>query len=205
MLGMMLVFAGGAVLPFMAPSLELNVGIPQTQIFWVYMAGGAFTFFTMPLMGRLSDRYDKFNVLAGATAVAAVTVYTVTNLPAAPLPLTLVATTLFFAGMSGRFAPAMAMITNAVDARYRGGFMAVTSSLQQAASGGATLVAGLLVTKDAAGRLVGYPRAGLVSLVAFALTLWLAARLRAAAPHAARNLPTVNSLPLRNAERATRV
>jgi MFS transporter, DHA1 family, inner membrane transport protein len=193
-LGAMLVFAGGAVLPFMAPSLEMNAGIPQKQIFWVYMAGGACTFFTMPMMGRLSDRHDKLHVLAWATAVAAVTVVIVTNLPRVSLPIALTASTLFFVGMSGRFAPTMAMITNAVDARYRGGFMSVNASLQQAASGLANLVAGLLVTTDAEGHLQGYPKAGVVSLVAFALTVWLAARLRAIAPHAALN-PTPTRVP----------
>ena len=187
MLGAVLVFAGGVVLPFMAPSLELNVGVSQAHLSFVYMAGGACAFFTTPLMGRLSDRYDKLHVLAWATLLAAITVVAVTNLRPVPLAVALVVTTLFFAGMSGRFAPATAMITNAVDSRYRGGFMSVHAALQQASSGAANLVAGLLVTTDAAGRLQGYPRAGLVSLAAFATTLWLAARLRAIAPHAARN------------------
>ncbi len=184
-LGAMLVFAGGIILPFMAPSLEMNLGVPQNQITLVYMAGGACTFFTMPLMGRLSDRYDKLYVLLGASILAAISVTIVTRLDSVPLPLILVCTTLLFAGMSARFAPAMAMITNAVDPGLRGGFMSVNASLQQAASGFANLVAGLIVTTDAAGRLNGYGRAGAVSLGGFVLTVWLAARLRALAPHAA--------------------
>ena len=195
LLGCMLVFAGGLVLPFMAPSLELNVGVPEAHISLVYMAGGACTFFTMPWMGRLSDRYDKLHVLAGTTLVAAATVLIVTHLRGIPLPVVLVATTLFFVGMSARFAPAMAMITNAVDARYRGGFMSVNSAMQQAASGGANLLAGFLITTNAQGQLVGYPRVGFISLAAFALTLWLGARLRAIAPHAARNLPVIERSP----------
>jgi len=86
--------------------------------------------------------------------------------------------------MSGRFAPAMTMITNAVESRYRGGFMSVNSSVQQASSGLANLASGLLVTTDATGRLVGYPRVGVVAVFFFGLTFWLAARLRAAAPEA---------------------
>lgn len=192
LLGGMLVFAGGLVLPLMAPSLELNVGVPETQISLVYMAGGACTFFTMPWLGRLSDRHDKFHVLIATTSVAAVTVVLVTHLGMLPLPLVLGATTLFFVGMSARFPPAMAMITNAVDARYRGGFMSVNAALQQASSGAANLVAGVLVTTDAAGHLVGYPRAGFCSLGAFLLTVWFAARLRAIAPAAARTPAAVD-------------
>jgi hypothetical protein len=64
--------------------------------------------------------------------------------------------------------------------------MSVNSAVQQAASGLANLTAGLLVSTDATGRLLGYPWVGLVSVVCFGLTFWLAARLRAVAPHAAR-------------------
>lgn len=191
-LGAFLVFAGGCVIPFMAPSMEINVGISASQIPWIYAVGGACTFFTMPYLGRLSDRHDKLHVLAVITVVAAVGVAVLTNLPEVPLTVALVSTTLFFVGMSGRFAPAMAMVTNAVEGRYRGGFMALNSSFQQTFSALANIIAGLLVTTDSAGRLQGYSTAGLVSIVAFVLTVWLAARLRAIAPYAARNPAVVD-------------
>ncbi len=91
----------------------------------------------------------------------------------------------------------MAMISNAVEARYRGGFMSINAAIQQLASGGANLVAGLIVSRDAAGRLVGYPNAGYLSLAAFAGTLGLAHWLRLAAPHASR--------PFRQAEKPSPV
>jgi MFS transporter, DHA1 family, inner membrane transport protein len=191
MLGAMLVFAGGLVLPFMAPSLELNLGIEPTKISLVYLAGGLCTFFTMPLMGRLADRFDKLHVLAAGTLVAGVAVVFITHLRPLPLPVVLAITTLFFAGMSARFPPAMAMITNAVEARYRGGFMSVNASLQQASTALANVLAGYIVITGAQGELLRYPAAGYVSLAGFVLTLWFAARLRAIAPHAARNGPHI--------------
>ena len=78
------------------------------------------------------------------------------------------------------------MLTNAVESRYRGGFMSVNSAIQQAAGGAANLVAGMLITRGAGGHLVGYPRVGLLALVCFGLTIVCGAWLRAAAPHAAR-------------------
>jgi hypothetical protein len=87
--------------------------------------------------------------------------------------------------MSGRFAPAMTMVTNAVEARYRGGFMAVNAALQQAASAFANVLAGVFVTSDASGHLVGYPVLGYVAVGFFAATVLLAAGLRRAAPHVA--------------------
>jgi predicted MFS family arabinose efflux permease len=113
-------------------------------------------------------------------------VLVLTNLPPASIYVAMAVTAMFMISMSGRFTPAMAMISNAVEGRYRGGFMSVNSAVQQAASGLANLTAGLLVTQGSTGRLTGYPRVGLVSVACFGLTYFLAARLRAAAPHAAR-------------------
>jgi DHA1 family inner membrane transport protein len=90
---------------------------------------------------------------------------------------------LFMVTMSGRFSPAMTMITNAVEGRYRGGFMSVNAALQQAASAGASFLSGLFITRTPAGQLEGFPLLGYVSIGFFALTVLLAAELRSAAPH----------------------
>ena len=185
-LSVVLVFAGASVIPFMAPSMVANVGLSEAQLKFIYLFGGAATFFTSLQIGRWSDRFDKLHVLTWVTLVAAVTVIVVTNLPAVSLPTALVATTLFFVSMSGRFAPTMAMITNSVEARYRGGFMSVNSALQQAAGALANIVAGLFLSADAAGHIYGYGRVGIISLICFGLTVVFAWRLRAAAPHSAR-------------------
>ena len=58
--------------------------------------------------------------------------------------------------------------------------------LRHPASGMANLIAGLLVTREASDRLAGYPLVGWLATSAFVLTLVLAWRLRAVAPHAAK-------------------
>lgn len=185
LLSAVLVFGGGCIIPFMAPSMVANVGLSEAQLPLIYLAGGAFTFFTMPWFGRLADRHEKLHLFMVISGVASVAVLVLTHLPAVPLWAALFATTFFMIGMSGRFPPAMALITNSVEARYRGGFMSVNSAVQQAASAGANMVAGLLVTADpVSGRLLGYRHAGYASVAAFALAILFAARLRAAAPHA---------------------
>jgi MFS transporter, DHA1 family, inner membrane transport protein len=192
-----LVFAGGLIIPFMSPSLVANTGLTESQLKFVYLCGGAATFFTTSLLGRLSDRHDKLNVLAGITAIGIVTSLVLTHLGPVPIVITLVVTTLFFITMAGRFTPTMAMISNAVEQRYRGGFMSVNSAIQQAASGIANLIAGALVTREATGRLAGYGRVGWLAVGAFVLTVALAWRLRSAAPHAARpGNPQGTALPV---------
>ena len=184
LLSAVLVFAGGIVIPFMAPSMVANVGLREDELFKIYLCGGLATFGSTFVIGRLSDRYDKLYVLASVSLLAAITVLVVTRLTPGPVAFTLTVTSVFFVSMSGRFAPTMAMIANSVEARYRGGFMSINSAVQQLASGLANLTAGLLVLKDNSGRLVGYQNAGYLSLAAFAGTVILAAWLRSAAPHA---------------------
>lgn len=199
-LSAMLVFAGGCIIPFMAPSMVTNVGLTEAQLPLVYLAGGAFTFFTMPWFGRLSDRHDKLHVFATITALACAATVVLTHLPPVPVAIALVITTLFMIGMSGRFPPAMALITNSVEARYRGGFMSVNSAVQQGASALANTVAGIFVTREiVSGRLEGYPRVGYLAVLAFAAAVYLAARLRAAAPEAARPAPRAAAAPARAA------
>ena len=195
LLSAVLVFAGASVIPFMAPSMVANVGLPEQQLPLIYLVGGVCTFFTMPWFGRLADCHDKLHILAWVSLVAVATVLVVTRLGPGPLGITLAATSVFFVTMSGRFAPAMAMVANAVEGKYRGGFMSVNSAIQQASSGLANLVAGLLVTRGAAGQLVGYTQVGWLACGAFTLTVLLAAWLRSAAPHAAKTpAPAVPAL-----------
>ncbi|CAM2927171.1 MFS transporter [Rariglobus hedericola] len=182
-----LVFAGASVVPFMSPSLVANTGLSESQLKFVYLFGGAATFITTSFFGRLTDRHDKIHVLAGVTVFSIATAIVVTHLGPTPIWLTLIVTTVFFVTMAGRFTPTMAMISNAVEQRYRGGFMSVNSAVQQAAGGLANIVAGMLITREAtSGRLIGYPRVGWIAVSAFILTVVLAWRLRSIAPHASR-------------------
>ncbi len=188
-LSAVLVMAGGCIIPFLAPSMVANLGIAETDLPWAYAVGGAATLVSTPVIGRLSDRFDRLHLLAVISLVAAGVVLVLTNLGASSLLFACLIMALFMVTMSGRFAPAMAMITNAVQARYRGGFMSVNSSLQQTASALGNVLAGAFVTIGPGGRLLGYPVLGYVSVGFFGLTVYFAARLRSAAPHVSRSLP----------------
>src|SRR5688572_16049736 len=98
------------------------------------MVGGIATAVTMPLIGWLSDRMDRLKLLAIMTGLAVTVVLIITRLGHTSVAVAPVMMALFMVTMSGRFSPAMTMITNAVEARYRGGFMSVNAAVQQAAS-----------------------------------------------------------------------
>lgn len=186
LLSAVLVFGGGCIIPYLAASMVANVGLTETQLPLIYLAGGLATLVSTPIVGRLSDRHDKLHVLAWLSLAASFVVLALTNLPPVSVGVSMTITALFMVTMSGRFAPAMGMMSNAVEGRYRGGFMSVNSAVQQAGSGLANLTASALVASGAGGRIVGFPRVGFLAIACFALTVFLAARLRAAAPHASK-------------------
>jgi predicted MFS family arabinose efflux permease len=184
--GAVLVMAGGCLIPFIAPSMVANMAWPEDRLWIAYAAGGICTLVTMPLVGRLSDRIDKLQLLAWMSAASVVVVLMFTRLGPISEPAGCAMMALFMVSMSSRFTPAMAMITNAVEARYRGGFMSVNAALQQGASALANLIAGVFVTADATGHLIGLPVLGYVSVGFFVLTVLLALELRNSAPHVSR-------------------
>ena len=188
-LSAVLVMAGGCLIPFLAPSLVLNLGISEVDLPKTYAIGGLATLISTPIIGRLSDRIDRMYLLGIISLLAVCVVLILTNLGPSSLTFACVIMALFMVTMSGRFAPAMAMVTNAVEARYRGGFMSVNSALQQAASGLGNVLAGVFITTSPEGHLLGYPVLGLVSVGFFILTVVFAARLRSAAPHVSRSIP----------------
>jgi predicted MFS family arabinose efflux permease len=187
-LGAVLVMAGGILIPFIAPSFVVNVGLDEaSQLPITYAVGGLATALSTPLVGYLSDRMDRLKLLVLISIAAIGTVLVITRLGPASVLTASVVMALFMVTMSGRFSPAMTMITNAVEARYRGGFMSVNAALQQAASAGANVLAGVFVTRTAGGQLAGLPQLGYASIGFFVLTALLAAELRSAAPHVARS------------------
>lgn len=188
--GAILVMSGGVIIPFLAPSFVANLGLNETiQLPIAYAVGGIATAISTPIVGWLSDHMDRLRLLAIMSSGAVVVVFFITRLGPSSVVTASLMMALFMVTMSGRFAPAMTMITNAVAARYRGGFMSVNAALQQSASACSTILAGLFVTRDPSGHLSGLPALGYVSAGFFALTVLLAYELRAAAPHVATPAP----------------
>jgi DHA1 family inner membrane transport protein len=188
-----LVMAGGILIPFTVPSMVLNMAIPESRLWLIYAAAGCCTLVSMPIIGRLTDRLDKLKLLAWMSASAVVVMLIFVRLGPISFPTACVMMALFMVTMSSRFTPAMAMITNAVEARYRGGFMSLLAALQQASTALASYLAGWFVATDSAGHLLGLPTIGYIASAFFILTVLLAAKLRAAAPHVA--IPGKHPIP----------
>jgi predicted MFS family arabinose efflux permease len=177
----MLVMGSFTIAPQFSDFLVHNVGRDKDDLAYVYLSGGLLTLGTLPLVGRCADRYGKrfvFRIMAGCTLV---TILVMTNLPVTTLMPVLVVTTLYWIFTSGRWVPAMALVTSSALPRYRGSFMSINASLQQMAIGLAAVVAGMVVDENKlTGKLTGYATAGVIAAVATGISILLSGRLRVA-------------------------
>ena len=173
--------AGLTIFTNLATYMEFNVGLSDEQLPLIYLTGGICTVFSMNWIGRWADRAGKLRVFTLMSLSAAVPILALTNLPRVPLPVALATSTLLMICMSGRFVPAMAMMTAAVESRYRGGFMSVNSSVQQFSCGLAAWASGAIVGQGPNREITHFPLVGLVSLSCVFSCIWLARFLKPAA------------------------
>jgi predicted MFS family arabinose efflux permease len=149
-----LVFGSFLLGPFLPTFLEADVGVQQTELKYVYLCGGLATLATMTVFGRLADRFGKLRVFCVLALLCIAPILVVCNLPAGlPLAAVLTVTTVFMLVTSGRWVPAMALVTASSAPAYRGSFMSLNSAIQQLAAGLATSVAGFLLYEPDGGSL----------------------------------------------------
>jgi len=190
----MLMVAAFTIFPYMSPFLVSNVGMTEDELGLVYIAGGAVTLFSAPLIGRLADRYGKLRVFRIIAPLSAVLTLAAANLVPVPVAVAVAIMAALMVCNSGRMVAAMAMITGSVEPHRRGGFLSANSSVQHLSIGFGTYVGGLIVAEAADGRLLHVPILGLVSAAATMLCLWLAGRIRPLRPSAEHHITTTEAL-----------
>jgi len=173
----LMMFASFTVIPYITIYLQSNAGMQTDEVPWVYLCGGLTTLLTARYFGRLTDRVGKVKVFQRLALAVTLPLMATTLSQGLPLWGLLLISTSFFAMMSGRMIPGMAMISSSVEPRLRGTFMTLNSAVQSASMGLAALVGGLIIGRDAQGHLTLYWVAGLLGVLASGLSAWLAGRL----------------------------
>jgi predicted MFS family arabinose efflux permease len=126
----------------------------------------------------MADRHGNGRVFLLATVFALFVIFTITHLPAVPMAIALLATTAFFVASGGRNVPATTMVTSVVSPERRGGFMSVRASANELGLALASLIAGLIVTRNPDGSLAHYNRVGYFAIAMSILAALLASRLK---------------------------
>ncbi|HET9338391.1 MAG TPA: MFS transporter [Casimicrobiaceae bacterium] len=173
-----LMFAGFTVIPFIAAYAVANVGLTEGELPVMYAVGGVATLVTGQVIGHLADRHGKKRVYAVVALASVAPILAMTHLPRFPLLAFLPLSTVFFILVTGRFGPAMALVSGSAEPRVRGSFMSLNAAIQQFGAGVAAFVAGSLVGKAADGTLTGFGGVGWLAAAFTLVSVALAYRIR---------------------------
>ena len=173
-----LMFAGFTVIPFIAAYSVANVGIREAELPILYAAGGITTLVTAQVIGRLADRFGKQRVFLWVALASVAPILAITHMPRASLPGFMPVFVAFMVLVTGRFGPAMALVSGSAEPRLRGSFMSLTASIQQLGAGLAAYLAGATIGEGAGGPLTGFGAVGWIAVACTLASIALAFRIR---------------------------
>lgn len=124
-----------------------NLHVTYHQLPFLFMVSGLSSLVIMPLVGKLSDKVDKFKVFTASAIWMTIVVVIYTNLPPVPFAIVLFMNILMMMGIMSRIVPAMALVSALPQMQDRGAFMSINSSLQQIAGGIAAAIGGMIVVQ----------------------------------------------------------
>lgn len=143
----MLSLGGFMMMPWGSAFSVNNLKVTYEQLPLLFMVAGISSLIVMPLVGKLSDKVDKFKIFAIASAWMMVMVIIYTNLTPVPFGIVITLNIAFMMGIMSRMVPAMALTSSLPKMQDRGAYMSISSSLQQIAGGVAAAVGGMIVVQ----------------------------------------------------------
>jgi predicted MFS family arabinose efflux permease len=143
----LLSLGGFMMMPWGSTFAINNLHVTPHQLPFLFMVAGIATLIIMPVVGKLSDRIDKFTLFAVAAIWMLIVVLIYTNLTPIPFWLVIIMNVLMMIGVMSRMVPAMALTTALPLMQDRGAFMSINASLQQIAGGVAAGIGGMIVVQ----------------------------------------------------------
>lgn len=138
---------GFMLMPFTSAFIVNNVHISQQQLPIIFLFTGLSSIIIMPIIGKLSDKIDRFKLFTIGSFIAIIMILIYTNLTPVPIWVVIVINMVLFMGIMSRMVPATALNSAIPEAYDRGAYMSINSSLQQMAGGLAAMFAGLVVVQ----------------------------------------------------------
>ncbi|MFM7566705.1 MAG: MFS transporter [Flavobacteriales bacterium] len=150
-----------------------NVGIQQIQLPLMFMIVGLATFFIMPFVGILSDKFNKFKLFLFASLAMVVAVSIYVHLGQTSLTVLILVNVLMMGGIMARMVPSQALSSAVPQPADRGAYMSINASLQQLAGGIAAFLGGMIVVQKSPNAplerfdLLGYVVIGVIAINIF--------------------------------------
>ncbi|MFZ1806196.1 MAG: MFS transporter [Cyclobacteriaceae bacterium] len=169
----LLATGGFMLMPFGSAFSIHNLGLTMEQLPILYGVTGVFSIVFGPIIGKLSDQLGKYKVFAAGSVISIVVVSIYTHFGITPLWVVISMSVIMFVGISSRMISASALMSGIPDARDRGAFMSINSSVQQISGGIAAAIAGMIVIQVDNGPLQRYDILGYVVMCTMLISIWM--------------------------------
>jgi predicted MFS family arabinose efflux permease len=162
-----LFMAGFVIIPHIPTYLVHNLDFPEDGLGFLYLVGGAVSFFTMRLVGSLVDRVGSVPIAAIGAAVMVPLVYEgFARVP--PLVPVLLLFVLFMAGMNFRMISYNALASRVPRPAERARFASINSSIQHLSAAAGGVLSWQILVEAPDRSLVGMPTVAYVAMALFA-------------------------------------
>jgi predicted MFS family arabinose efflux permease len=138
---------GFMIMPWGSVYAINNLHVTQEQLPLLFMIAGVATLLMMPLIGKISDKINKFTIFTFASAWMIIVVVIYANLGVTSFSIVVILNVLMMMGVMARMVPSVALVSELPKLQDRGAFMSVNSSLQQMAGGIAAAIGGMIVVQ----------------------------------------------------------
>ncbi len=154
-----------------------NVGLSQKDLPLLFMIVGISTFMIMPFIGWIADKVNKFQLFMIASLVMIGSVLVYVHLGETTLFVLIVVNIFMMGGIMARMVPSQALTTSVPEAKDRGAFMSINSSLQQMAGGVAAMIGGKIVWQySPSAPLMNFDLLGYVVIAVIIINIYLTYR-----------------------------
>ncbi len=173
----LLSLGGFMMMPWGSAFAINNLHVTPNQLPILFMIAGIATLIIMPIIGKLSDKMDKFNLFAIASVWMICVVLVYTRLTPVPFWFVIIMNVLMMIGIMSRMVPSMALASSLPKMQDRGAFMSINSSLQQIAGGVAAAIGGMVVVqKDKTSPLEHYDTLGILITIILLFAVYMVYR-----------------------------
>lgn len=170
----LLSIGGFMMMPFGSAFAINNLKVTNNQLPFMFMLTGVATIIVMPLIGKWSDKIDKFKMFAISTLLAVIVVNIYAHYSITPFPIVLATNVIMMVFIMSRMVPSQALNSAIPNPEDRGAFMSINSSLQQIAGGFGAMLAGfVIIQKSTHAPLEHYDHLAMVASGIMLITIYL--------------------------------